>query len=88
MVVDIATHRVELNSLLPARAMYTEDWEEIPVPASPRSTREQEHLHQILENLDKEMAGGESVDKQVKKKQCRGRKIKQVKAGRGDQQIT
>ena len=88
MVVDIATHRVELKSLVPARALDTEDWAEIPIPASPRTSEEQEYLHQILDDLDKEVAGVQSVNKQVKKKQIRGRKKKQLQAGRGDQQIT
>ena len=88
MVVDIATHRVELKSLVPARALDTEDWAEIPIPASPRTSEEQEYLHQILDDLDKEVAGVQSVDKQVKKKQSRGRKKKQLQAGRGDQHIT
>ena len=87
-VVDIANHREELKLHLPARALSRVDWEEIPIPANPRSTEEQESLHKILDDMDKGNAGVKYLEKEVREKLGRGRRKKQLKAGRGDQEIT
>jgi hypothetical protein len=57
----------------------------INIPASPRTNEEQEYLHQVLDELDREM---DRTNKDIKRRQGRGRKKSQLKAGRGDQMIS
>ena len=87
-VVDMSSHKEVLNILLPAKDLDCEDWQEIEIPVRPRSSEEQDSLHQILDELDNRTAKTTTPVETTKQKPCKGRKKKQLQAGRGEQHKT
>ena len=76
-VVDMTRHRLELKVHLPSRELGKEDWVELPIP---RTGKEKEYLHRVLDKMDRKTDNSEALITLMKSKPCRGKKKQQLQA--------
>ena len=62
---------------LPSRALGKEDWVELPIP---RTGKEKEYLHRVLDKMDRKTDNSEALITLIKSKPCRGKKKQQLQA--------